>query len=154
MGWIERNEATGVLGAKLSKDLDDEKVASLPLITKEAEKGEVPFEPIHFTPVRSPGCYEAQFAKRDDDVVMHFWPPGYAQAKRDEKPLPPFKHGFEIKLKAIMFSEFGKERVVFHNDRDTMGAWYVQVQGLGEKQFYRDLVKTACEKLHYSLGGS
>jgi len=154
MEWMERNEATGATGKKDSKDLDAERLASLPIITKEADKGAMPFEPVRFTPVRSPGCYEAQFAKRDSDVVLHFWPPGYNQAKRDEKPLPPFKTGFELKLKSIMVAEFGIDKVGFHNDRDTMGAWYVQVKGLGEKQFYRDLVKVACEKLHYSLGGT
>lgn len=155
MNWVERNTentASGVAAPKAA-EFDEAKLQVMPVITKEAGRGEVPVQQVHFQPVKSPGIYEAEFANKDGTVIFHFWPYGYHQAERDGKPTPRFKPDFEKKLRAVMVPAFGERALSFEQDKD-MGSWFVSAAGWGERQFYRDLAIKACRDLHYALGGT
>lgn len=155
MSWLEQENETRKQH-EVSKDravvLDQARDETLPVIQKEAAQGEVPFDPLKFQPVRSPGNYEAEFAKRGEDVIFHFWPYGYHEADRRGIATPKFKPEFLLNLRVVMISAYGAQRVEVSEDRD-MGAWFVKAHGWGAQQFWFDLACEACRKLHHSLGG-
>jgi hypothetical protein len=156
MSWVERQSDTGMditVTPEKARKFEEAKAAGLPVVEREAAKGQMPFDPVRFTPVRSPGIYEAEFAKKDGDLIFHFWPYGYHEADRQNRRTPKFGPTFEAQLRQVMCSHFSTRSIEFHHDQD-MGAWYVKIQHWGEKQFFHDLAVKACEKLHYALGGS
>ena len=156
MSWVERQMDTGVatnVAADKAHMLDQAKAEGLPVVEKEAARGQMPIDPVRFTPVKSPGIYEAEFAKRDSDVIFHFWPYGFHQAHREGKRPPGFVRNMLVSSRQVMVEQFGESACEFHSDAD-MGALSVKVKGLGEKQFFHELSVKALEKLHYALGGS
>lgn len=156
MAWREREVETGkeeVVGLDRTRELNEARDQALPAMLKEAEIGKKPFIPVRFQPVRSPGLYEAEFAKRDNDVIFHFWPYGYHEADRKNLAAPKFPKDFQAKLSESMNSAFGPHRVSVKNDLD-MGAFFVCATGWGIQQFWFDLAVKACQNLHKSLGGS
>lgn len=126
------------------------KKKEVPLMQREAESGTKPFEPLKFQPVRSPK-YEAEFALKGDDVIFHFWPPGYHQAEAAGQRTPNFQKGFEGLLRGCLKDTFGT-RFDLEND-DDLGAFSAKAKGFGLNQFHRELAIKLCEKLHYALGG-
>ncbi len=150
MTWNEKF-ADGTTGVKNSKEYDSIKETFAPLAAKEAQadKG---IEPIEFQPVKSPGNYEAEFAKKDDDIIFHFWPYGFHDAQDKEKTLPRFKQGFETFLTQVMAESYGAKRVKLEKDLD-MGAIFVRAMGAGTNQFFREVAIKACELLHKKFEG-
>lgn len=155
MSWIEKqvdtdkhSEVTG----RRAVELDQVREENLPRLRKEADKGQAPFIPVRFQPVRSPGIYEAEFAAKDEDVVFHFWPYGYRKAERAGLAAPRFKKEFEATLTKVMQETFGEARTHVEYVK-TMGAFFVQANGWGEHQFMRDLCIKACEVVHSRMGG-
>jgi hypothetical protein len=156
MAWRERDIETGkeeVAGLDRTRELNKTREESLPAMLKEAEVGKKPFIPIHFQPVRSPGLYEAEFAKKGEDVIFHFWPYGYHEADRNNHAAPKFPAGFQMKLTECVGSVFGSHRVTVNHDID-MGAFFVCASGWASQQFWFDLAVKACQNLHTSLGGT
>jgi hypothetical protein len=134
------------------KELEKSRAEGQPVIEKEADRGQLPFNGIKFQPVKSPGLYEAEFAKKDKDLIFHFWPYGHHSAQRRGIASPRFPQAFAGSLATAMEKEFGKSvRIEF--DRD-LTSYFVRVEGWGERQFFRELAISACEKLHGLLGGS
>jgi hypothetical protein len=159
MDWVERQSDTGMameVTPEKARVLDKARDEGLPVVEKEAARGQVPLDPIRFTPVRSPGIYEAEFARKDSDLVFHFWPYGYHEADRNSRPTPRFVPKFEHYMRILAVAEFGLVgggSPAFHEDKD-MGAWCMTVPGWGEKQFFHEVAVKFCEKLHHALGGS
>lgn len=154
MSWTEQEQQTRrplVVTAEKAELLDRVKRESHPIITHEAALGDKGVAAIEFQPVKSPGIFEAEFAKKGDDVIFHFWPWGLHAAERSGKPRPPFQKDFYDAL--IMSVAFVYERnVEVSEDRD-MGAWFVKASGAGQKQFWRDLAIKMVSDLHRRLGG-
>ena len=156
MAWRERDIESGkeeVAGLDRTRELNEARDQALPAMLKEAEVGKKPFIPVHFQPVRSPGLYEAEFAKRDNDVIFHFWPYGYHEADRKGIAAPRFPKDFEPKLTTAMGDVFGTHRITVKHDMD-MGAFFVCASGWANQQFWFDLAVKACQSLHTSLGGT
>lgn len=155
MNWVEQDVDSGKLttaDAARAKVLDKVREENLPVIEKQAEKGQLPFNAIKRQPVRSPGNYEAEFLRKDDDLVFHVWPYGYEKAKRAGIAVPRFAPKFESILKSVMEKSFGAHRIRMDYDKD-MGAYFVKAYGWGEAQFWNDLAIKTCEELHKALGG-
>jgi len=154
MSWVEQ-EQQGRKKLTVTEEraalLDKVKAEALPPIRHEVANGDKPFEPIRFQPVRSPGLFEAEFAKKEDDVIFHFWPWGLHEAERSGKPRPPFSKNFRDVLQKAFKHSFGADAEL-SEDRD-MGAWFVKVRGLGRKQFWHDLSVKAATLVHTELGG-
>jgi hypothetical protein len=155
MSWIEKQVDTDkqseVTGQR-AIELDQAREESLPRLKKEADKGQAPFIPVRFQPVRSPGIYEAEFAPKDENVVFHFWPYGYRKAERAGLAAPRFKKDFEPILTKAMQDTFGEKRIQVEYVK-AMGAFFVEAKGWGEHQFMRDLCIKACEAVHTRMGG-
>jgi hypothetical protein len=155
MSWLEQDVKTGKqahVAPPKARELDQVKAESLPVIEKEADRGQRPFETIKFQPVRSPGIYEAEFAAKEEDLIFHFWPYGYRKAKRAGTAAPWFNKKFEPTLTTSMKKVFGEQRVEIAHDKD-MGSFFVKAIGWGEHQFARDLSIQVCEEVHKTLGG-
>jgi hypothetical protein len=155
MDWVEHNVESGktkAAPAARAKVLDKVREEALPVIAKQAEKGQIPFEGVRRQPVRSPGNYEAEFLTKGTDLIFHVWPYGHAKAKRAGTAVPRFSSKFEGILRATMESAFGKNRIAMDYDKD-MGSWFVKATGWAEAQFARDLAIKTCENLHKALGG-
>lgn len=155
MNWVEQEHQSrtsiAVTDAR-EKILNEEKAKSFPVIAKETATGDKPVDPIQFQPVRSPGLFEAEFAKRGNDVIFHFWPWGLHEADRLGKPRPGFQPGFKRELQAVFTDQTGSQGLDIEDDRD-MGAYFVKVKGLGAKLFWRDLSIKIVTALHKGLGG-
>lgn len=145
MAWNEKL-ADGTSSVKVSKEYDSMTESLSPLVAKEAQQDKG-IEPIEFQPVKSPGNYEAEFAKKDDDILFHFWPYGFHDAQDKEKTPPRFKNGFETFLTQVMSETYGPKRVQLEKDLD-MGAIFVRAMGAGSNQFFREVAIKACELLH------
>ena len=153
MNWVTSEQGSvGVASTEKSREYEDEKSVSLPVIEKEADSGFKPFDPIEFQPVRSPGIYEGEFAAKDNDIIFHFWPDGFHVAQRSGKAVPRFKKDFEEKLSLTFKKHFGETRVDIQNDPD-IGAWFIKANGWGKNEFLFELCVKACEALHAELGG-
>ena len=155
MNWVEqelKNRKPIDVSRERERVLDATKREVHPIIVQEASQGDKPFEPIKFQPVKSPGLFEAEFAKRDADIIFHFWPWGLHEADRTGSPRPPFTAPFRSELKAAMEKVFDKRFVTIDEDRD-MGAIFVKVSGVGAKQFWHDLGVKVVTALHHALGG-
>jgi hypothetical protein len=154
MHWVEQDQNTGSRGAASidkAKQYDAAKAETLPVIEREAGKGQVPFDPVRFTPVRSPGNYEAEFSVKEKDIIFHFWPYGYRAAEREGKTPPNFKPFFEQHLDRVMAEVFDGKRVRMGDYREKNGSFYVEAVGWGSSQFARDLSVQVCEKLYQAL---
>lgn len=145
MTWSEKL-ADGTTGQKASKEYDTLKDSLAPVAAREGQQDKA-IIPIDFQPVKSPNNYEAEFAKKDSDVIFHFWPWGFHDAQDKNMTPPRFKNGFETFLVQSMVEVFGAKRVELHKD-DDMGAFFVRAQGAGDNQFFRELAIQACEGLH------
>jgi len=155
MGWVEqelKNRKKLEVSPKRAETLNEVKKQVHPIIVKEAAQGDKPFEPLKFQPVKSPGLFEAEFAKKDSDLIFHFWPWGLHEADRNGQPRPPFTPLFRSVLPAVMYKSFGARFVTIEEDRD-MGSFFVKVTGFGAKQFWHDLGVKAVTELHHKLGG-
>ena len=72
MSWTEHELATRKqlqVDPARARLLDEVKSGYLPVISKEADEGRKSFEPLQRTPVRSPGLFEAEFAKKGLDIL-------------------------------------------------------------------------------------
>ena len=145
MNWNEKF-ADGTTGVKSSKEYDSKKESLSPLAAKEAQQDKG-IDPIEFQPVKSPGNYEAEFAKKDDDVIFHFWPWGFHDAQDKGTTPPRFKNGFETFLTQVMAEQYGAKRIQLEKDLD-MGALFVRAMGASSNQFFREVAIKACELLH------
>lgn len=157
MNWVEQDQETGnrhTAPASRAAVLEETKKDTLPVVQKEAEKGKLPFEPVHLTPVRSPGIYEGEFGSKDGDLFFHFWPYGYRQAEREGKARPRFRADIEQILDKTMAEVFGAPRVQYSDYRERNGSFYVKATGWAQNQFAREIAVKACEKLHKALGGT
>lgn len=155
MAWVEqelRDRKKLPVTPERERLLNEVKKGSLPTIVQEAASGDKRIEPIHFQPVRSPGHFEAEFAKRDGDVIFHFWPWGLHAAERDGRPRPPFTKDFRIQMLGALCEFYDSKLVAVEEDRD-MGAFFAKVRGAGTKQFWFDLAVKMMTNLHNRLGG-
>jgi hypothetical protein len=155
MSWLEqelKDRKQLPVSQERAKTLDTTKMEVHPIIVKEAAQGDKGFDAIRFQPVKSPGIFEAEFAKKDSDLIFHFWPWGLHEADRTGSPRPPFSPRFRYELQSIMESVFDKRFVKIDEDRD-MGSMFVKVTAAGAKQFWHDLGVKAVTKLHHALGG-
>jgi hypothetical protein len=155
MSWVEQELQSRkqlALSPERISVLDQAKGEGFPVITKETSFGNKQVEPIQFREIRSPGHFEAEFAKRSGDIIFHFWPWGLHAADSAGVPRPAFPKGFKDELQKAMTDVFGGEGLDVEDDRD-MGAYFVKVAGFGGKQFWSDLAIRAATALHKSLGG-
>ena len=155
MSWIEQeHESRKKLNVTPDRVavLDALKEATLPIIKKEALSGDRAIEPLHFQPVHSPGIFEAEFAKKGNDLVFHFWPWGFIQAERSGKIRPAFPIEFLATLRHTMITHFGTSNVELNDDRD-VGAYSVIVRSFGARQFWHELSVKAVTDLHKAMGG-
>ena len=155
MSWVEqelKNRKPLDVSPKRAETLNEVKKQVHPIIVKEAAQGDKPFEALKFQPVKSPGLFEAEFAKKDSNLIFHFWPWGLHEADRTGQPRPPFSSNFRNELKKTMDETFNARFVHIAEDRD-MGAIFVQITGGGAKQFWHDLGVKAVTSLHHKLGG-
>jgi hypothetical protein len=139
--------------AQKANEYDQAKAEGLPVVTKEAEGGIKPLDPVKFQPVRSPGIFEAEFGVKGKDLIFHFWPDGYHKADRNSLAPPAFKKDFLQRLTKTMVDTFTKERVLIEEDRD-MGAFFVKAHGWGENDSYREISIKVCEIFHKAMGGT
>ena len=155
MAWVEQElkerKKLEVTPAR-EKLLNEVKRATLPTIVQEAASGDKSFEAINFQPVKSVGRFEAEFAKRDGDIIFHFWPWGLHAADREGTPRPPFTAAFRAALPKALYDEFDVKLVTIIEDRD-MGSIYVKAESYGKKQFWFDLARKVVTTLHRHLGG-
>ncbi len=155
MTWLEQNQ-----GTRTTSDADAERAAllslvkkeTLPVIHKEVDSGDKPFEPVKFQPVRSPGLFISEFGVKGADLIFHFWPYGYQEAERTGKVLPRFQKEFMSILKKILNETFDENRLLFADDKD-VGAICVIAKGWGANHFFRELSIKAMQALHTALGG-
>lgn len=155
MSWVEqelKNRKPIDVSRERERVLDATKREVHPIIIQEASQGDRPFEPIKFQPVKSPGLFEAEFAKKEADLIFHFWPWGLHEADRNGTPRPPFTAKFRYELQSVMDQTFDKRFVKIDEDRD-MGSMFVKIAGAGAKQFWHDLGVKAVTLLHQRLGG-
>lgn len=155
MAWVEqelKNRTKVEVTPAREKLLDEVKKSNLPKIAKEAAGGDKALEPIRFQPVKSVGHFEAEFAKRDGDIIFHFWPWGLHAADRAGNPRPPFSPNFRAALTAAFKEEFDLKHVTITEDRD-MGAIFVKAESYGARQFWFELAKKTVTALHHKLGG-
>jgi hypothetical protein len=153
--WVEqelKNRKPLDVSPARAKTLDDTKRESHPIIVQEAARGDKPFDPIRFQPVKSPGLFEAEFAKRGNDLIFHFWPHGLHEADRLGQPRPPFLTTFRHELQVAFGANFFAKNVEISDDRD-MGAIFVKVSTFGAKQFWHQLSVKVVTDLHKQLGG-
>lgn len=149
--WKQSKEGVeGIASAIESYELDKVKKELAPIAEKEVNSGDKLLKPIDFQPVISPGHYEGEFAKKDADIIFHFWPHGYHEAENAGRYPPRFEKNFEAVLKASMEKTFGPGRFEMHNDSD-MGAIFVKVFSFGLSEFYRELCIEVCELIHNGL---
>jgi hypothetical protein len=155
MAWVEQElkerKRLEVTPAR-EKLLNEVKKTSLPAVLREAASGDKTLDPIRFQPVKSVGRFEAEFAKRDGDIIFHFWPWGLHTADREGKPRPPFTPEFRAALPMALYEEFDVKLVSITEDRD-MGAFFVKAESYGKKQFWFDLARKVVTALHRRLGG-
>lgn len=154
MSWVAQDSSRMpvAVDAQKKNEYDKAKAESLPAITKEAEGGVRPVEPVKFQPVRSPGIYEAEFGVKEKDIIFHFWPDGYHNADRDGRAIPAFKKDFLKNLTLSMHEIFHPNRITIEEDKD-MGAFFVKAHGWGENDNYREISIKACEAFHHRMGG-
>lgn len=155
MSWVEQETQERKqlqVTPEREKQLDEVKNEVHPAIVREAAQGDKPFEPIRFQPVKSPGLFEAEFAKKESDLVFHFWPWGLHAADRGDQPRPPFTKDFRPQLTCALHDVFDSNKVTIKEDRD-MAAIFVKVEGYGMKQFWFDLAHKVVTNLHLRLGG-
>lgn len=155
MSWIEqelKDRKKLVVTEERSKTLDSIKAEVHPIIVNEAAQGTKPFEPLKFQPVRSPGHFEAEFAKKGSDVIFHFWPWGLHEAERNNQPRPPFDKSFRVHMHGALYEFYDSKLVVVEEDRD-MGSFFAKVIGAGTKQFWFDMAIKCLTNLHYRTGG-
>lgn len=155
MSWVEqelKNRKKLVVSPERAETLNGAKKEVHPIIVKEASQGDKPVEPLRFQPVKSPGLFEAEFAKRGADLIFHFWPWGLHEADRTGQPRPPFSATFRSVMPAVLYKHFGTRFVHITEDRD-MGSFFVKVDGYGAKQFFHDLAVKAVTEIHHKLGG-
>lgn len=145
MPWTEKN-SDGSSGAKTSAEYDLLKENLLPVAAKEASQDKN-VKPLEFQPVKSPGNYEAEFTRKDDDVIFHFWPWGFHEAQDKGTTLPRFRQGFETFLVQSMSEVFNARTIQIEHDLD-MGALFLRCRGAGLNQFFRENAIKACESLH------
>ncbi len=153
MPWIEQEHVSKkklTVTTERASVLDKVKAETHPTIAAEAGRGAKPLEPIKFQPVRSPGIFEGEFAKRDHDIIFHFWPWGLHQADKEGVPRPAFKKGFKETMKLVLEKHY--HRIEIEDDRD-MGALFVSAPSAGGQQFWHQLAVRAVTDLHYALGG-
>jgi hypothetical protein len=155
MSWVEQAESGVASPPPPERELllNQVKGESFPLVRKEASSGDKSVSPITFQDIRSVGHFEAEFAKRDGDIIFHFWPYGLHAADSAGKIRPSFVKGFKGELQKAMTDVFGGESLTIEDDRD-MGAYFVKVANFGGKQFWFDLAVKAATLLHKSLGGT
>lgn len=156
MGWIEQKTKTGVTyvpDAAHIEEFEKGKREVMPVLEREADRGQLPIVPVRLRPVKSPGIYEAEFGAKDEHLVLHFWPYGFHQAKRDGTAAPRFKSGFEEKLREAMEHVFNANRVSVQFDKP-MGSFSVLALNWAEHQYASELAIQACERLHKAMGGS
>lgn len=150
--WLEKDQQTKEIRRKSSKELDETRESSLPIVSKEADIGAPPFEPIKFSPVIGTDIFEGEFAVKNEDVIFHFWPHGYHAADAAGRTTPSFKKGFPETLKVVFEKEFGKGRIEIQDDRD-MGALFVRATGWAANQFHREISVKALRELFVAMGG-
>lgn len=153
--WLEKDQQTKVIqGADLkrTKELNAERDVSLPVISKETQKGAPPFDPMKFSPVIGTDIYEAEFAVKGSDVIFHFWPYNYHSADSAGKATPSFLKGFQVQLKKSFESVFGKNRIEIKDDRD-MGALYVRAIGWADNQMWKEQAVRAFKNFFNDMGG-
>jgi hypothetical protein len=127
-----------------------------PLIVHEVDQGDKGIEPVEFKEVKSPGLFEAQFGKKYNDVVMHFWPWGFHLAEKRGEPRPAFRAGMRAALELAIFDVYGRSDFVKLSEDEwdrEMGAITVLLLGQGAKQFWYELAVKAMKTLHRALGG-
>jgi hypothetical protein len=154
-GWIEQEQRDRKLltvTPAREQELENTKKEVLPIIAGEAEQGMKPFETIKFQPVKSPGLFEAQFAKKEGAIIFQFWPWGYHAAEREGRPLPPFTKQFREKLQPTLAKTF-EDRFLRVEEVRQMGAYYVEAATYGKKMAWFDLARKAVTELHHALGG-
>lgn len=155
MAWVEqelKDRKRLAVSPERAALLNETKKEVHPIIVQEAARGDKPFEPLKFQPVKSPGLFEAEFAKKESDLIFHFWPWGLHDADRNGTPRPPFSVQFRNYMPLALYEIFDKKFVEIIEDRD-MGSFYVKVKGFGGKQFWFDLCVKAVTGLHHRLGG-
>lgn len=153
MSWSVKT--TGVAEVKTAEkpaEYDAAKKELLPAAERESGKDKA-LQPIEFQPVKSPNNYEAEFARKDGDVLFHFWPWGYHEAQDSQKFLPRFRPHFETFLRASLAETYGQNRYEVTEDPD-MGAYFIRIPSGGLNQFYREMAIKLCEMLHKMYGGS
>lgn len=157
MEWTEQQTKTREsmqVDTDRARLLNEVKKESLPVVQREVQSGERPFETINFQPVTGVGTFEAEFGVKGDDVIYHIWPYHYHASDRTEgRRLPMFKKDFEQVLSKVMADIFGQGRCELSYDED-IGAWFVKANGFASNQFHRDLCLNAARKLHKVLGGN
>lgn len=152
--WTQRDVESGIdekASAAKAQVFEQEKAKSLPMVVKESSEVK-PFEPVRLQPVISPGIYESEFGTKNNDIIFHFWPPGYHDAERKQTAAPRFSKDFLPKLTKAMGDVFEPHRVSIIDDAD-MGALFVVAKNWGDSQFVRELSIKACEALHKACGG-
>jgi hypothetical protein len=155
MHWIEHDNTTNKLSAadqERAALLDKVKKEALPTVKREEESGAPEFDPVEFTKIKGPGIFEAEFGRKNNDLIFHFWPAGYEKAVREERARPPFRLKFKETLQQVMEAAFEKRRVVVSEDQD-VGAIFVRCSGWGSHQYLRENSIKACEKFFTAMGG-
>lgn len=150
--WEELDKSTNARFQSAKPEYDAARKELVPVIQKEEQGGAKPIDLIEFQPVRSKGIFESEFASKGEDLIFHFWPWGYHEADRSNRPTPTFHKYFETSLKTEFCKVFGDHRVVMSLDSD-VGAWFVKAIGWGQHEFARKNAIEACTNLHRSLGG-
>jgi hypothetical protein len=152
--WSATDSQRTSLSVDASKaaEYDKARDEGLPVVTKEAESGVKPVEPLRFQAVKSPGIYEAEFAKKERDLIFHFWPWEYHKAEHEGRPTPAFKKDFYHHITETAASIFGAGRFELKDDTD-MGAIFLQAFGWGESDGYRQIAIRFCEEFHKAMGG-
>lgn len=153
MTWEELDNEKKTRNYVEKKAYDEASAELKPVLEREEQQGAKPIEPLEFQPVRSPGIYEAEFAKKNDDLIFHFWPYGYHTAERAGIATPRFIPEFDTGLRKSFSDVFGAHRIEVNRDED-VGAISIKAFGWGGNDSYRKLAIEACEKTHLALGGS
>lgn len=155
MHWTEQETKSRQeipVTSEKAASFDQTKAEALPTLEKQADRGQMPVEPVKRQPVRSPGIYEGEFMVKDGDIIFHFWPYGFHEAQEKKLAAPRFRPGFAAAFKNVLTDAFGANRIETSFDQD-MGAFFGKAMGWGKSQFHFDLSVAACQKLHKQLGG-
>jgi len=159
MAWAELDLQTRQdlpMSAEREALLNEVRNSVRPVITREVDRGDKGIEPVQFKEVRSPGLFEAQFARKQNDVVFHFWPWGFALAEKRGEPRPAFQPGMRVQIREAFVDIYGDSEFLSVTEDDwdrEMGSITAIVRGQGAKQFWYDLAVKVVTQLHKSLGG-